>query len=65
LTLGLGLGVFVGPKELGIAVEPKDNAVEIFLGKVHAIMRPVEVFEQLGCPGAELPGDCPTGAACR
>ena len=52
LAAGLGFGLFVGPIELRVAVQPKDHAVEVFLRKVHAVVPLVKVLQQLGRPHA-------------
>jgi len=52
----------IRPVELRVAVEPWGEAVEIVLRELHAVVTLVEVFQELRCPGAELPGDGPAAA---
>ena len=50
----MGLGVFVGPEELGVAVQPQGDSVKVFLREFHAVVTFVEVSKQLRRPRAEL-----------
>ena len=37
-TEGLGLGVFIGTQEFGVAVQPEGNPSKIFLWKIDAVV---------------------------
>lgn len=53
-TAGLSFSVFVSSQELGVTVQPKGNAVQLFDRQLHAVVSFVQVVKQLGRTSAEF-----------